>query len=286
MSEKSLPHPSRRPDRRRDRALALLAAGALVPLVLNAADPALAQQAMTLNGPPVQVQPYVSEPGVPLITINPGTPNPFAGAGGNGTGTGTGSGTGDGGTGGTVADSTALSTMMGTDWGSTAIANAQSVGVNPSALAATCVLESGCQNVSTSGAQGVFQMYPAAFNEGLQTALAANPSLASQIVQGSAGMNDPTTEAIAASGHLMQANQALQADNISNPTVMDARSYYEFGPTHGPAVATANVSTLMSSILPASFLSNNNISPSTTVARWQASVAAKIGNAAGQTVMS
>jgi hypothetical protein len=42
----------------------------------------------------------------------------------------------------------------------------------------------------------------------------------------------------------------------------------------------------MSSILPASFLSNNNISPSTTVAQWQASVAAKIGNAAGQTVMS
>jgi hypothetical protein len=266
--------------------LALLASGALVPLVLNTVGPALAQQAMTLNGPPVQVQPYVSEPGVPLITINPGTPNPFAGADGNGTGTATGTGSGNGGTGGNVGDSTALSTMMGTDWGSAAIANAQSVGVNPSALAATCVLESGCQNVSTSGAQGVFQMFPAAFNEGLQTALASNPALASQIVQGSAGMNDPTTEAIAASGYLMQANQALQADNISNPTVMDARSYYEFGPTYGPAVATANSSTPMSSILPASFLSNNNISPSTTVAQWQASVAAKIGSAAGQTVMS
>ena len=287
MVEQPLPQPSKRASRHRDRAVALLVAGALLPLVLNAADPVLAQQAMTLNGPPVQVQPYVSEPGVPLITINPGTPNPFAGVDGNGTGTGTGAETGAGGTsGGTVADSTALSTMMGTDWGSAAIANAQSVGVNPSALAATCVLESGCQNVSTSGAQGVFQMYPAAFNEGLQTALAANPALASQIVQGSAGMNDPTTEAIAASGYLMQANQALQADNISNPTVMDARSYYEFGPTYGPAVATANSSTLMSSILPASFLSNNNISPSTTVAQWQASVAAKIGNAAGQTVMS
>ena len=286
MPEQPLPHPSRRANRHGNRALGLLAAGALVPLVLNTGDPALAQQAMTLNGPPVQVQPYVSEPGVPLITINPGTPNPFAGADGNGTGTGTGTGSGNGATGGTVGDSAALSTMMGTDWGSTAIANAQSVGVNPSALAATCVLKSGCQNVSTSGAQGVFQMYPAAFNEGLQTALAANPALASQIVQGTAGMNDPTTEAIAASGYLMQANQALQADNISNPTVMDARSYYEFGPTYGPAVATANSSTLMSSILPANFLSNNNISPSTTVAQWQASVAAKIGNAAGQTVMS
>ena len=184
---------------------------------------------MTLNGPPVQVQPYVSEPGVPLITINPGTPNPFAGADGNGAGTGTGTGTGDGGTsGGTVADSTALSTMMGTDWGSTAIANAQSVGVNPSALAATCVLESGCQNVSTSGAQGVFQMYPAAFSEGLQTALAANPALASQIVQGSAGMNDPTTEAIAASGYLMQAAQSLQSAGISDPSVSAGSRLLQF----------------------------------------------------------
>src|SRR5271166_4765181 len=39
-----------------------------------------AQTPATLSGPPVQVQPYAPEPGVPLITINPGTPNPFAGA--------------------------------------------------------------------------------------------------------------------------------------------------------------------------------------------------------------
>ena len=152
MLEQPLPQPGNWARRHRDRAVALLVAGALLPLVPNAAGPALAQQAMTLNGPPVQVQPYVSEPGVPLITVNPGTPNPFAGADGDGARTGTGTGTGDGGTsGGTVGDSSALSTMMGTDWGSTAIANAQSVGVNPSALAATCVLESGCQNVNSLG---------------------------------------------------------------------------------------------------------------------------------------
>jgi hypothetical protein len=179
-----------------------------------------------------------------------------------------------------------LGTLLGTPWGAQAIANAQALGVNASAVAATCVLESGCQNVSGSGAQGVFQMYPAAYQEGLKAALAVDPSLASQIVPGSAGMGDPVTEAIAASGYLMQANQALQADNIASPTILDARSYYEFGPTYGPAVATANGSTPLSSILPASFLSNNNLSPSTTVAQWQASVSAKIGNAAGQTVLS
>jgi hypothetical protein len=289
LPEQPLPHPSKRANHHRDRAVALLLAGALLPLVLNATDPVLAQQAMTLNGPPVQVQPYVSEPGVPLITVSPGTPNPFAGADGDGTATGTGTGAGDGGTsGGTVGDSTALSTMMGTDWGSTAIANAQSVGVNPSALAATCVLESGCQNVSTSGAQGVFQMYPAAFNEGLQTALAANPALASQIVQGSAGMNDPTTEAIAASGYLMQAAQSLQSAGISDPSVLQARGYYNFGPSNGIALASADANQTMAAAMPnvsAATLAANGISAGETVAQWQASVATKIGTAANQSVL-
>src|SRR5271157_1796637 len=43
------------------------------------ASTALAQTSTTLSGPPVQVQPYAPEPGVPLITVSPGTPNPFPG---------------------------------------------------------------------------------------------------------------------------------------------------------------------------------------------------------------
>ena len=110
--------------------------------------------------------------------------------------------------------------MLGTIWGAQAAANAQSLGVNASALAATCVVESGCGvNIGNgSSAQGVFQMFSAAYTDGLKTALAANPSLASQIVPGLAGMNDPRTEAVAASGYLMQATQALQAGGIANPT--------------------------------------------------------------------
>ena len=176
--------------------------------------PAIAQQAQTLNGAPIQMQPFVVEPGAPTVTVNPGTPNPFAGLDG---GDGSGSNGGSGSTGSGSSD--ALTTMLGTSWGATADANAQAVGVNGSALAATCVIESGCGvNVGDgSGAQGVFQMYPAAYQEGLQAALAANPALASQIVQGTAGMNDPTTEAIAASGYLLQANNALQSAGITNP---------------------------------------------------------------------
>src|SRR5271166_5183581 len=43
------------------------------------ASRAMAQTSTTLSGLPVQVQPYAPEPGVPLITVSPGTSNPFAG---------------------------------------------------------------------------------------------------------------------------------------------------------------------------------------------------------------
>lgn len=253
-------------------------------MALGAASPGWAQQATTLNGPPVQMQPYVSEPGAPQVTVNTGTPNPFGGLDG---GDGSGAGGGSGGGGGNTGSSDALTTMLGTSWGAQAVANAQAVGLNPSALAATCVVESGCGvNVGNgSGAQGVFQMYPAAFQEGLQTALAANPALASQIIQGSAGMNDPKTEAIAASGYLMQANQALQNAGISSPTVLDARAYYNFGPTAGAQIAGASQSDLMSQYVSSTAMARNNIPATETVGQWQASVAAKIGNAASQSLM-
>ena len=243
------------------------------------ADQALAQQAQSLNGAPQQVIPYAAEPGAPMIQIPVGQPNPNQGGGGLGTGTG----------GGNTGDSSALSTLLGTSWGAQAVANAESLGINPSALAATCVLESGCSqpNGGGGGAQGIFQMYPAAFQEGLQNALAANPQLASQIVQGQAGMLDPTTEAIAASGYLMQANQALQNAGIANPTVLDARAYYNFGPSNGLQLAQASPTETVAQAMPnvsAGTLAANGIKPGETVAQWQASVSGKVGGAAGQTV--
>ena len=257
-----------------------------VAVIAAAALPCWAQQATTLSGAPVQLQPYVSEPGVPTVSVAVGTPNPFGGLdGGDGSGSDSSGGSG----GGNSGSSDALNTMLGTSWGATAAANAQSIGLNASALAATCVVESGCgANVgSGSGAQGVFQMYPAAFQEGLQTALAANPALASQIVLGSAGMNDPTTEAIAASGYLIQANSALQNAGVSDPTVLDARSYYNFGPQNGSQLALASPSEPVSQAMPnvsQATLTANGITPGETVAQWQASVTSKIGSAASQSI--
>ena len=263
------------------RSVRLVPASVAGVLGLALVDAAVAQQAQSLNGPPVQVIPYASEPGVPTITINPGTPNPSPTGGGSGTG-----GTGGGGN---TGDSSALTTLLGTSWGSQAVQNAEALGVNPSALAATCVLESGCSQPSGGGgAQGAFQMFPAAYQEGLAAALAANPGLQSQIISGAAGMNDPTTEAIAASGYLMQGVQSLQNSGIADPTVTQVRAYYQFGPADGTALANASPDATLGSIFQhtsAATLAANGLSPTTTVAQYNAIIASKIGTAATQSVL-
>jgi hypothetical protein len=251
-------------------------------------DVAAGQTPQTLNGPPVQVQPYVSEPGVPTITINTGSPNPFAGVADTGTGTGAAIG-GTGSSGGNVGDSDALNTMLGTSFGTAAVNAANTIGVNPSALAATCVLESGCQNVGGSGSvAGAFQMTASTYTSMINAAVAQDPSLANQIVPGLAGQMDPATESIAASEYLLQGAQYLQAGGISDPTVLDVRGYYNFGPQGGMNIATAADTETMASALsmytPAQ-LQANGITAGETVGQWRSSVATTIGNAASQSVL-
>jgi hypothetical protein len=95
------------------------------------------------------------------------------------------------------------------------------------------------------------------------------------------------TEAIAASGYLMQANQALENAGINNPTVLDARGFYNFGPSNGIELAQASPSETMAEAMPnvsAATFAANGIASGETVAQWRASVSSQIGNAATQTV--
>ena len=284
----TLPDELRRPRPRR-----LCLGVASISAILAASGPfapAIAQQATSLNGPPVQVVPYVSEPGVPAIVINPGTPNPFPGSGGTGTGTGGGTGSGGSGsiTGGNTGSSDALNTLLQQSWGASAISSASAMGVNPSALAATCVLESGCQNVGGSGSiTGAFQMTGSTYTAMINKAIAENPALASQIVPGIAGQRDPATQAIAAAQYLKDGAAYLSSNGIANTTVLDVRSYFNFGPLGGANVANAASSDNMASQLSMysqAQLRANGITPTTTVGQWRESVTARIGGASGQSV--
>lgn len=239
---------------------------------------------VTMNGVPEQVIPAVPEVGLGNFTMPTGTTS----MGSDSTSTGTGSGSGDTSSGVDLSGSS-YDTMMGQSWGALAASSAQTVGVNPVALAATCVVESGCQNVSGSGnITGAFQMLNSTYTASMAAALAEHPELASSTTSGLAGQNDPATQAIAAAEYLKQAAQNLQTAGVSNPRVLDVRGSYNFGPGNGVAIARADGSTLMSSVisgLSTSTLAANGISGTTTVQQWRDNVSSKIGSASTQSVL-
>ena len=73
--------------------------------------------------------------------------------------------------------------MLGTSWGQTAADNATALGVNPAALAATCVLESNCQaNPGGTGTiSGAFQTSNGTYAQTVREVSASNPDHAGQI---------------------------------------------------------------------------------------------------------
>lgn len=220
---------------------------------------------------------------MPNVTITTGTPTPSGGPGG-GTGTGSGDSTDTG-------SSNALNTMVGTSWGAEAAAEAQAMGLNASALAAVCQIESGCQNLgvqSGSTVSGPFQMTDSTYLADIQEAAAQNPSLS--IDTSRAGKSYPANQAIAAGQDLKNAVDSLQSVGISNPTFLDTRGYFNFGAAVGPAIAQASDSKNMAEILstyytPAQMLANG-VTASTTVGLWRQSVISKVGSAASQSVLN
>ena len=182
--------------------------------------------------------------------------------------------------------------MMAQDWGSQAEAAASAMGVSATALAATCAMESNCQNVgaaSGSSAAGAFQMINSTYTADISGAVAYDPGIAGSIVSGLAGQMDPATEAYAASYELRSDALLLQSNGVDNPTVLAVRAVYQFGAGSGPAVATANDSENIAELtgLSAASLAANGLTSSSTVGDWRATVVAKLGSAtANQTVLA
>jgi hypothetical protein len=262
--------------KRRERAIAAAAALAASWCGAASADPVPA----TINGIPQQIQPQAEEVGLGNFTLPTGTVSLLGGIGAPASGGSTGTGT--------STSSAPLDTMLATSWGTSAQQSSEALGVNATALAATCVLESNCQNVGGSGSiTGAFQMTSSTYQSSLNAALQADPSLAADIVPGLAGQSDPATQAIAASEYLKQAAQSLQNNGVSNPTVLDVRGYYNFGPS-GAALATADADATMASVLTntsAATLAANGITSGETVGQWRASVSSKISGAASAPVL-
>lgn len=179
--------------------------------------------------------------------------------------------------------------MLAKPWGPTAVDNSLALGVKPSALAATCVVESGCRKVGGSGSiTGAFQMTAPTYTEMINKAITDNPDLASHVVPGLAGQSDPATQSIAAAEYLLHGAETLRNAGIADPTVLDVRAYYNFGPTNGAALAAADPKETLAAVMPTvskhTFI-KNGVKPGETVGQWRASLSAKIGNAADQSVL-
>jgi hypothetical protein len=263
-----------------------LVAGASEVLAAQAAnaDP----QVVLPNGLPVQVKPTHSEPGLPAFSFPTGGGSLLGGSTGS---VDTGNGGGDGSTsagGGSSGD--AYNTMV-QSWGSAAADAAGAMGVSATALAATCVMESNCQNVGASGggtASGAFQMINSTYTADINGAVAYDPAISGSIVSGLSGQMDPTTEAYAASYELRTDALALENQGISDPTVLQTRAMYQFGAGAGPDVAAANDSDNIAEIagLSAASLAANGLTTSSTVGQWRQTIINRLGSAtANQTVL-
>ncbi len=263
------------------------ASGALAAQAANA-DP----QVILPNGLPVQVKPTYSEPGLPAFSFPTGGGSLLGGSTGSvDTGNGGGDGSTSAGGGSSGGSGDAYNTMMSQSWGSAAANAAGAMGVSATALAATCVMESSCQNVGASGggtASGAFQMINSTYTADINGALAYDPAISGSIVSGLSGQMDPTTEAYAASYELRTDALALQSDGITDPTVLQTRAIYQFGGNVGPNVAAAQDSANLAQItgLSAASLAANGLTTSSTVGQWRQTIINKLGSAtANQTVL-
>jgi len=260
------------------------------PVAIGLVIPVLADPVPRVpDGIPPQIVPTFLEPGAPNFRFGVDQ-----GGGGGGAGDGPGGGDSDGTTNRTRSGDlggvgrTRLAALEG---GNDAIEAVESLGVSGSALGSVCVLE-GCKNLAAgpgSTISGWFQMRDDTFLESVNAALRANPSLRDQIVPGLAGKTDLVTQSIAAAQYLKQGAESFQSRGIDNPTVLDTRSYYQFGPQYGYRVADATDSANLRSVLAgtseATFRANG-ISENMSVGEWRQTIVRQVGTAAYQTVLN
>jgi hypothetical protein len=255
----------------------------MLPLLADSSWKAIAEPVPQFpRGLPAQVRPVYMEPGLPEFSFP-------SGGGGQGTGSG-GSGSGSSDTTSGDLGGVGRNRLLANEWGAEAIAASEELGVYGTALGATCVLE-GCKNVPPKEGgtiSGWYQMRDDTFLESVKSAVKDTPSLSSKVVSGLAGKGDPVTQSIAAAEYLKQGAKSLQRAHVANPTVLDTRSYYQFGPRYGAAVATANESRNMREVLAGTSeatFNANRISSTMTVGEWRQTIVKKIGSSAYQTVL-
>ena len=125
----------------------VVAASGVLAAQAARADP----QVVLPQGLPVQVKPTYTEPGLPQFTFLTSGGSRLGGSADAGSGRGEGGTNTSSGGGSTAGSGDAYNSMMSQSWGSSAANAAGAMGVSATARAATCAMESNCQNVGRQG---------------------------------------------------------------------------------------------------------------------------------------
>jgi len=256
-------------------AAALLCAPAAHGQVSN---PSLA----TAPDQPERIRPDYQERGVDGYAgpaASSSQPGQTTGVGSNGTASAAGLDTsvapGDGG------QSSAMTAMLSTSYGATAVSTASQTGVNAEAVAAIGQAESKFQNVATangtSSATGPWQIVTPTF---------LGISQKYGLGYTAAHITNPQAQAVEASYIIRDTAAAVSGATNQPATVAQTYAGYVFGPSNGAKIAAAGDDVPLSSILPASYLTNNTLPLSTTVGQLNANYAARLGSAANQRVLT
>ncbi len=175
----------------------------------------------------------------------------------------------------------AMTAMLSTSYGATAASTAAQTGVNAEAVAAIGQAESKFQNVGTangtSSATGPWQIVTPTF---------VGTSQKYGLGYTAADITNPQAQAVEASYIIKDTAAAVSAATNQPATVAQTYAGYVFGPNYGAKIATASDDEPLSHIVPASYLSNNNLPASTTVGQLNANYAARLGAAANQRVLT
>jgi hypothetical protein len=237
-------------------------------LAAGGAGNGVAQSAGPVMNAPQFVNPQYPEVGIGVYVAPPAS-----------TETTEGGSTGSSGSTGTTGDDGNVSELESQSYGQAAITAAQNLNIDPNALADIASVESNFQNVGNAGgttsATGPWQVTQGTFNYiNQEYGLGYSAS----------DITNPDDEAVVASYAVQNYAQQLQNLTGSPPTILQTYASWEMGPANGNAMATAPSSELLSNIVPASFLSNNNIPASTTVGQYYTEESAKLGTTASNSV--
>lgn len=232
------------------------------------------------GGVPTQVIPSYPEIGAPTFTTPTGAGSFMGVQGGQAGGAGNAGGGIGGGPAYTGGGGTILAGMMAQTYGQTAYATAQSLGNNPTALAAFGQLESGWRNVGTangtSSATGPWQITGGTWGDYVSRY---------NLPYTAADRTNPEAQAVVSNYILRDYASSVSMQTGEPATVAQTYAAWVYGPGVGAKIAGASASEPLSNYASARNLSNNNMT-GWTVGDFNAHVVRKIGAAATQMVQA